>query len=236
MTISPCIIYEYCTDFCDTASTLSNVFASYLRIIRRFLTTSTLRCSPTCGFFSRTLTYANTHQAGSERAQGRAWWCGPQRGPSQAAMALSEVGEHYSVAQQQVQELWQRLRERRVQLCDIHFLFSLSRFLLFLFFLVYFISCCFFNPVRRCVINFYFQLLKERENFARDSGELAVKNWSCFSVCVFFVCRIEANANLLGNESSIFAAWTLCSDDDSQWRKREIRSFAETAEKKEVWK
>ncbi len=116
------------------------------------------------------------------------------------------------------------------------FVFSLSRIFLFLFFLVYFISCCFFNPVRRCVINFYFQLLKERENFARDSGELAVKNWSCFSVCVFFVCRIEANANLLGNESSIFAAWTLCSDDDSQWRKREIRSFAETAEKKEVWK
>jgi hypothetical protein len=48
-------------------------------------------------------------------------------------MALSEVGEHYSVAQQQVQELRQRLRERRVQLCDIHCLFSLS--------LAFFSSC-----------------------------------------------------------------------------------------------
>jgi hypothetical protein len=64
-------IYEYCTDFCDTVGTLSYLFASYLRIIRRFLTTSTLRCSPTCGFFSRTLTYANTHQAGRERASTR---------------------------------------------------------------------------------------------------------------------------------------------------------------------
>jgi hypothetical protein len=61
-------------------------------------------------------------------------------------------------------------------------------FFLFLFFLVYFISCCFFNPGRRCVISFYFQLLKERENCSRDSGELAVKDWSGFSVCVFFVC------------------------------------------------
>jgi hypothetical protein len=115
-------------------------------------------------------TPTRTRQGGSERAQGRAWWCGPQRGPSQAAMALSEVGEHYSVAQQQVQELRQRLRERRVQLCDIHRLFSLSRIFLFLCFLVYFISCCFFNPGRRCVISFYFQLLKERKLFSRFWG------------------------------------------------------------------
>jgi hypothetical protein len=42
-------------------------------------------------------------------------------------MALSEVGEHYSVVQQQVQELRHRLREGRVQLCGIRRLFSLSR-------------------------------------------------------------------------------------------------------------
>jgi hypothetical protein len=54
-------------------------------------------------------------------------------GHRETAMALSEVGEHYSVAQQQVQELRQRLRERRVQLCDIQCFFSLS--------LAFFSSC-----------------------------------------------------------------------------------------------
>lgn len=44
----------------------------------------------------------------------------------QAAMSLSEVGERHSVAQQQVQELRERLRERRAQLSDIDCLFFLS--------------------------------------------------------------------------------------------------------------
>jgi hypothetical protein len=41
----------------------------------------------------------------------------------QAAMSLSEVGERHSVAQQQVQELRERLRGRRAQLSDIDCLF-----------------------------------------------------------------------------------------------------------------
>ncbi len=181
VTISPCTIH--------------------IRILYRFLWYGRYSVIPVCvlyGGFSQLVRYGvrlhassrvrwhtPTRKARSERAQRRAWWCGPQRGPSQVAMALSEVGEHYSVAQQQVQELRQRLRERRVQLCDIHRLFSLSRIFLFL---VCFISCCFFNPGRRCVISSYFQLLKEREIFARDSGN-SLSRTGVVSVCVcVFLC------------------------------------------------
>jgi hypothetical protein len=49
---------------------------------------------------------------------------------------------------------------------------------------------------------------------AKREGKLFSRFWgTCCqglewfqSVCVFCVCRIEANANLLGNDSSIFAA------------------------------
>lgn len=95
----------------------------------------------------------------------------------QAAMSLSEVGERHSVAQQQVQELRGRLRERRAQLSDIDCLFflSASRYTLLpppslfvslalivsSFFSCAFILRFFFNTGSRCKAFYLFPCLRK---------------------------------------------------------------------------
>ncbi len=93
-----------------------------------------------CGLWSsRTLRTRSDGRTGATAQCGRSGERagGPRRGDAgnatvaivrclQAAMSLSEVGERHSVAQQQVQELRERLRERRAQLSDIDCLFFFS--------------------------------------------------------------------------------------------------------------